>query len=636
MATHAPIPGEGMAALSQTGPSSKRVQKRSGLLPIAIAVLVLAGGAGAQETDGKTVFSQNCAACHGAPASSQRAPGLEMLRLLQPKFVLDTLTSGVMRVQAMRLNPGETRAVTEYVTGGKVTVETVDPSMGLCPAQKPLSDIAAGPRWTSWGADPANHRFASQDMARLSAGDVPKLKLQWAFGLPESSHAWSQPTVAGGRVFVGSQGGRVYALDATNGCVYWSFLAAGPVRTAIVMDRWPGRENSTLAIFATIPGWLYALDAQTGAQVWKVRVEDHISTRLTGSPVMHAGKVYVPAASFEEGMSAGGGYDCCTFRGSLSAFDAATGARIWKSEMISAATVTLKTDNKGHRLVGPSGGSIWSAPVIDAKRGAIYVTTGNGFSGPPQPLTDALVALDLDTGKLRWSRQVGQDIFVPGCNRAGNDNFSCPDRNGPDADFGSAPILAHLEGRDIVLAGQKSGAVWAVDPDREGKVVWRYQAAASSAGEFGALVWGQAADNDNIYVPVSNIQDPAHAGGLHAISLRTGSRAWVAPPPPPICPPGPGCSAAQASAPTVIDKVVFAGSADGALRAYSVQDGHVIWSADTNGAFQTVNGVKAHGGSIIGPGAAIADGMLYIGSGYGSHAARGGNVLLAYGLDHAP
>jgi len=594
---------------------------------LATGLVLAASAALAQRVDGAAVFSQNCAACHAAHGS-QRAPQLESLRLLQPKFVLDTLTSGAMRVQAMRLNPAEMRAVAEYVTGKTMMAETFDPSIGRCLAHQPMSDVSATPRWTSWGADLANRRFQPRAMAGITAEDVPKLKLKWTFGLPETSHAWSQPTVAGGRVFVGSQGGRVFALDARTGCIHWSFLATGPTRTAVVIG-----ERPNLAYFTTIPGWLYALNAETGAQVWKVRVEDHLSTRLTGSPVLYQGRLYVPSASFEEGMSAGGDYDCCSFRGSLSAFDALTGRRIWKTAMISGPLSVLKTNDAGRRLLGPSGGSSWSSPAVDPVRHAIYLTTGNGFSGPSQSLTDAIVALDLDTGKVRWSRQVGQDIFVPGCGRAGNTNFSCPDQNGPDADFGSAPILVNLaKGKDLILAGQKSGTLWAVDPDARGKVVWRYQAAPSAAGEFGALVWGQAADDRNAYVPVSNIQDPAHSGGLHAVTLATGKRAWYAPPPALMCAPGPGCTPAQAAAPSVIEGVVFAGSADGGLRAYAARDGKLLWSADANGDFATTNGVKAHGGSMIGPGPAIADGMLYVNSGYGSHGGRGGNVLLAYGI----
>jgi len=599
---------------------------------LVIAFILVAYGAQAQQVDGAAVFSQNCAMCHAA-LGSQRAPQLDSLQLLQPKFVVDTLASGAMRLQGMRLNPAEMRAVAEYVTAKTLVTEVFDPSAGRCQSPKPMADISTGPRWASWGVDLSNRRFQPRAMAGMGAEDVPRLKLKWAFGLPETSHAWSQPIVAGGRVFVGSQGGRVFALDAKTGCVRWSFLATGPIRTAVVIGDWPRRPKSHLAFFTTIPGWLYALDAETGEQVWKARVEDHLSTRMTGSPVLYKDRLYVPSASFEEGMSASSDYDCCTFRGSLSAFDAGTGTKIWKTAMISGPLSVLKTNAAGRRLLGPSGGSSWSSPVIDPTRRAIYVTTGNGFSGPPQSLTDAIVALDLDTGKLRWSRQVGNDIFVPGCGRPGNANFSCPDENGPDADFGSAPILVHLsKGRDLIVAGQKSGTLWAVDPGARGKVIWHYQAAPSAAGEFGALVWGQAADDRNAYVPVSNIQDPVHAGGLHAVELATGKRAWYAPPPPPICAPGPGCTVAQAAAPSVIDGVIFAGSADGALRAYAARDGKVLWSVDTNGEFATINGVKAHGGSMIGPGPAIADGMLYVNSGYGSHGGRSGNVLLAYGI----
>jgi polyvinyl alcohol dehydrogenase (cytochrome) len=518
--------------------------------------------------------------------------------------------------------------------GAKPPAQVGDQAAGRCVVQKSMTDANSAPHWTSWGVDLSNSRFQPRAQAGLASSDVPKLKLKWAFGLPDSSHAWSQPTVAGGRVFVGSQGGHVYSLDARTGCTYWSFVASGATRTAVVIGPWPGHPGSTLAFFTTIPGWLYALDARTGAQVWKVRVEDHVSTRLTGSPVLYKDIIYVPAASFEEGMAAGKSYECCSFHGSLSAIHAATGERIWKSDMIDAPAAALKTAPSGQRLVGPSGGSIWSAPVIDPARKAIYVTTGNGFSGPPQRNTDAIVALDLDTGHVRWTRQVGDDIFVPGCGQPGNTNFSCPDENGPDADFGSAPILAHLpRGKDLVLAAQKSGYVWAVDPDRQGTVVWRYQAAEKSAGIFGAIVWGQATDGKNIYVPVSNIQDPPHAGGLHAVVLATGKRVWVAQPADPVCAPRPGCTKAQAAAPSVIDGVVFAGSADGALRAYSTASGKVIWSADTNGEFPTVNGVKAHGGSMIGPGPAIAGGMLYVNSGYGSHEGRSGNLLLAFGIN---
>ncbi len=413
-------------------------------------------------------------------------------------------------------------------------------------------------------------------------------------------------------------------------------LVNGAMRTSVNIGPHDGNENSYIAYFSTIPGWVYAVDANTGEEVWKVRAEDHASTRTTGSPVLHDGKLYVPVASFEEGMSRGEGYKCCTFRGSLSAFDAQTGERLWKRYTIDQPLEVIRTSPSGEVAYGPSGGGIWSAPVVDPTRKAIYVATGNNFTGPLVDTTDAIVALDLDTGEIRWSRQVTEDIFLPGCRGETDENPACADENGPDFDFGSAAILAELpNGKQVIVAGQKSGWAWAFDPDDDGAVLWNYRAIATDIepGNFGGVTWGQAVDGEHMYVPVSDIQAPERAGGLHAIKLTTGERVWFVPPVAPICEPGRGCNAAQAAPPTVIDGVVFSGSADGGLRAYSTEDGSVLWTFDTNPSFETVNGIPAHGGSLIGPGPVVAGGMLFVTSGYGSHNGRGGNVVLAFGVD---
>jgi polyvinyl alcohol dehydrogenase (cytochrome) len=353
-------------------------------------------------------------------------------------------------------------------------------------------------------------------------------------------------------------------------------------------------------------------------------------------------------ASFEEGMSGGAGYECCTFRGSLSAIDATTGKVLWKTYTITDPLRVLRTGADGRRVLGPSGGGIWSSPVVDTQRRAIYVATGNGFTGPMVDTTDAILALDLATGKIRWKQQVTQDVWLPGCPRAGSvpargragraPSINCPppEQVGTDVDFGSSPILATLpDGRQLIVAGQKSGDAWAFDPDNDGAVVWKFRAALTDEdpGNFGTVVWGQAVDRENMYVPLSDIQSPARAGGLHAIELTTGKRAWFAEPVTPICKPGPGCTAAQAAAPTVIPGVVFAGSADGGIRAYSAKDGSIIWTFDTNPSFDTVNKVPANGGSLIGPGPVVAGGMVFVTSGYGSHSGRGGNVVLAFAVE---
>ena len=655
-------------------------------------VLIAAGQAAPQApvpspgggASGEAVFNQNCAMCHGANATADsRAPKIESLRLQTAESVLDALTNGVMRAQAQRLNPGEMRAVSEYASGKKLSTETVDLSIGRCTVSTPMSDPEKGPHWNGWGANLSNTRFQPANQARLTAAAVPNLKLKWAFGFPDTSHAWSQPAVAGGRVFVGSQGGRIFALDAKTGCSYWSYLASGAMRTSITIGPRPGRPNLYLAYFSTIPGWVYALDANTGEEVWKARAEDHISTRTTGSPVLYDGKLYVPVASFEEGMSGGAGYQCCTFRGSLSAFDAGTGKLVWKTYTIPDPPAVIKTGPNGEQVYGPSGGGIWSSPIIDPGRKMIYVATGNGFTEPMVDTTDAILGLDLATGKILWAHQATQDIFLPGCgSRAGtpvgNDGAdagpggrrgggaapdstavdgaargaggrggrggrgggarrpACLDQNGPDFDFGSSPILATLSrNRQVILAGQKSGFAWAFDPVNKGETLWSYKAIATDnpPGNFGGVVWGQAFDGDQMYVPVSDIQAPARAGGLHAINVSTGKRAWFSPPVTPLCKPGPGCTAAQAAPPTVIPGVVFAGGADGGLRAYSTKDGSVLWTFDTNPSFETVNKVKANGGSIIGAGPVVVNGMVFVTSGYGSHNGRAGNVLLAFGTD---
>jgi polyvinyl alcohol dehydrogenase (cytochrome) len=608
--------------------------------------IVLVQGVLAQQPNGEAVFNESCASCHGSGLDA-RAPKLDLLRVQAPESVLQVLTTGVMRTQAARLNPSERRAVAEFVTGKTLTAEAVDPSAGRCAVQTPLSNIDSTPHWNGWGVDLFNTRFQSASQAGLSADDLPKLKLKWAFGLPETSHAWSQPSVVGGRVFVGSQGGRVYALDAKTRCTYWSFIGSGAMRTTVVIGPRQGRPNAYVAYFSTIPGWVYALDANTGEEIWKIRVEDHASTRTTGSPVLYQGVLYVPVASFEEGMAGSASYECCSFRGSLSAIDAAHGKVLWKTYTITEPLRVLKTASDGRKVVGPSGGGIWSSPIIDAKRKAIYVATGNGFTGPMVDTTDAILALDLSTGKIRWKQQVTQDVWLPGCPRAASPpargggrvpsvNCAPPEEVGTDVDFGSSPILATLPGgRQLIVAGQKSGDAWAFDPDENGALVWKFRAALTNEvpGNFGTVVWGQAADEQNMYVPLSDIQAPARAGGLYAINLVTGQRSWFAEPVSPICKPGPGCTAAQAAAPTVIPGVVFSGSADGAIRAYSTKDGSILWTFDTNPSFDTVNKVKAHGGSLIGPGPVVAGGMLLVASGYGSHNGRGGNVVLAFGLD---
>jgi len=594
---------------------------------VALSVLLAcSANAWAQSSDGARVFRESCATCH-AGAAEARAPSPDALRARTPQAIVDSLVTGAMRPQGARLSGAERRAVAEFLTGKSIEGDVSGASTGRCATSTPFPDPARGPRWPGWSPLTTNTRLQTADQAGLAAADLPRLTLKWAFGFPDASVAWAQPTIAGGRVFVGSQNGTVYSLDAKTGCIRWTFGAAGGVRTAIAVGPGEGPARH-IVYFGDTGANAYALDAETGQRLWARRVDDHPSARVTGSPTLHEGRLYVPVASYEEAQGADPQYPCCTFRGSLVALDAASGAVVWKTYMIADAPQRRGSSSTGVPLWGPSGAGIWSAPTIDTARRAVYVATGNAYSAPASASSDAVVALDLATGAIRWIRQVTpNDLYVSGC-RAGNPN--CPETLGPDHDFGSPPVLARAGPRDVIVIGQKSGIAFGMDPDRNGEVLWQYR--AGQGGTLGGIEWGAAVDEERAYFAVSDITTP-QPGGIHAVSLASGTRVWFTPPPPPTCGSGRGCSGAQSAAVTAIPGAVFSGSNDGSLRAYSTTTGKVLWEFDTNREFNSVNGVTARGASLIGPGAAVAGGMVYVNSGYGAFGGRPGNVLLAFGLE---
>jgi polyvinyl alcohol dehydrogenase (cytochrome) len=609
---------------------------------LAAVVLVLgttAGQARAQTADGASLFERHCATCH-VGADIGRAPDRKALAERTPESILDALVSGVMAVQGGGLSDTDRRTLAEYLTGRRLGTDP-QPTTRRCAAVTPLGDASAGPRWNGWGATLTNSRFQAADQARLPADRVPSLRLKWAFGFPGASSARAQPAVVAGRLFVGSESGVVYSLDARTGCTYWSFAAKAGVRTAMIVGpRAAAAGTRGYALyFGDIKANVYALDASSGELLWTRKIDDHQHARITGAPAFDGQYLYVPVNGVgEEGAGSTPGYACCTFRGSVVALAAATGNVRWKRYTIDEAPTPRGKTASGQVAWGPSGASVWTSPTIDLKRRMLYVGTGNMFSGPPKKTSDAIIAMDLDSGTVKWvSQGTPDDISVGGCRDLNLQKRrpNCPPGEvGPDVDFGSSPMLVSLpRGRDLVVAGQKSGVTWAFDPDHEGAVVWQYR--AGRGGPMGGTEWGTASDGDLAYVPISDDQSAIYAragdtpGGLHAVRLATGERAWFAAPPPPRCGSGRGCSAAQSAAITAIPGIVFSGSIDGVLRAFSTRDGSIVWEFDTNREFDTVNGVKALGASIGGPGPVVVDGMLYVNSGY-STGGRPGNVLLAF------
>ena len=586
----------------------------------------------AQEPTGAALFEAQCAMCH-TPPGVERAPTLEVMGQRSPEAIVAALTDGVMALQALSLSNAQRQAVAEFITGRSVSADATVANAGLCQSTPALVDPLGGPHWSGWGVGGENLRFQTAESAGLDFNQVPNLTLKWAFGFPQSTSAWAQPAVAGGRLFVGSQNGDIYALDARTGCGHWTYSARTGVRTAISVGP---RGDGHALYFGDIGANVYAIDAETGADLWSRNVESHPGARITGAPTLHEGRLYVPVSSLEEALAGNPGYGCCTFRGSVVVLDAATGEQIWKSFTIPEEPSPRGTGPDGTTLSGPAGAAIWGAPTIDAERGLVYAATGNAYTQPAAETSDAIVAFDIDTGEIRWFNQLTpEDAFIVGC---GGNNPNCPDDEGPDHDFGASPALVTMtNGDDLLVIGQKSGMTYGLDPDREGAIVWEYRAGAGSA--LGGIEWGFAVDGDMAYFANSDVITP-NPGGLSAVRLRTGELVWKAEPPPPICA-GPGvrsgimsgCDAALPAAISVIPGVVFSGSNDGGFRAHAAESGEVIWVYDTNRDFETVNGVPASGGSLNAAGPVIVDGMVYVNSGYSFLGSREGNVLLAFGVN---
>lgn len=581
--------------------------------------------------DGAAIYKQHCATCHDAGAAV-RAPGRDVLAAMPvPQIVTALGAGGVMAVQGAPLTDAEKAAVAAHLSGGSRVAG--DPVAGMCTtgvSAAPL-DLAAHPMWNGWGNGVANTRFQDAKAAGLTDSTVPKLTLKWAFGFQGATSSSGQPTVAGGRVFVGNANSMFYALDLKTGCTHWTFKGDGGIRTAPSIARIPVNNTPRhVVMFGDIRANVYGLDAHTGEQLWKVKVDDHAMARITGAPTYHDGRLYVPVSSVEEVPGGNEKYPCCTFRGSVVALDAATGAQLWKSYMIAEEPRIVGKNALGTPIWKPAGAAIWTSPTLDLEKNRIYVATGNAYTSPAAPTSDAVVALDMATGNIAWVQQATPgDAFLVNC-KPGVGN--CPDDLGPDFDFGNSPILRTLPGgRRVLSLGQKSGVVYGLAPDENGKILWQMR--AGKGGPLGGIEWGSAADERNIYVANSDVLlSAAEAGGLSAFELATGKELWKAPAPPLNCTSGPGCTGAQSAAVSVIPGAVFSGSVDGHLRAYSTRDGKIIWQFNTMQPFETVNGVKAQGGSIDAAGPVIADGMVLTNSGYGQWRGKAGNVLLAFGL----
>ena len=584
------------------------------------------GGRGLPGSEsGWATFQGQCYGCH-ANTPKNGAPTAWQIRQMTPERIYAMLMNAAKHPEGQNLSDIQKQRIGEFMAGrpmGSIGAGEAKSMPNQCPSNPAMRDPASGPSWNGWGNDLGNTRFQPAAAARLAPADVPKLKLKWAFGLPKGMTNNAQPTVVSGRVFMAGDNGYVYSLDAKTGCVYWSFQNGSIVRNSPMVGKVTGQGATQWAVFfGDGHANVFALDAQSGKQLWKVRVDEHVVARITGGVKYYDGRVYVPLSGSEEFNSGQKDYPCCTARGGVVALDASTGKQIWKTYNVDEPK-PWKLQANGVQLYGPSAGGVWNSPTIDTVRGALYVGTGDAVTPPESPLTDAVMALDLKTGKVLWSRRAMEnDLFMGGCNGP-NRGDACPSPMGPDHDIGNSPILVTLaNGKRALFAGTKGGDVLALDPDDKGAVLFRVNPSGGPVGAArggrGNIVWGGASESGRVYYGMG-------AAGLGAIQAADGKTAWVFTAP----------QAGLGAAPTTIPGVVFQGSADGRLFAVSSTDGKSLWEFNTGQPFDTVNKVVgAHGGAIATSGAVVVDGMVYVGSGYGiSSAAQGGNVLLAFGVE---
>jgi len=586
------------------------------------------------------LFKQRCASCHEAAASSPgaRIPPVSQLKAMTPTAILKTLESGAMKPQAAALSTNERQLLANFL-GTAVTAERKREEIANpCPSGAGWKD---SPGWSSWGPGLNNTRFQAAKDAGLKAEDLPKLTVKWAFAFPDTAVLRSQPAVYRGRVFAGAQDGSVYALDAATGCVHWTTTVQAEVRSGITVAQVAGKPA---LFFGDSSGNLYGLDATTGKQLWKLSLDEHPAAKTSSTPVFYQGRLYVGVSSLEEALAVSQDYACCTFRGSVSAVQAADGKVGWKRYMIEEKAKEQRKTPRGSPMMGPSGVGVWTAPTLDPDRDTMYVTTGDNYSDPPTQMSDAVVSLRMSTGEILWSKQLtAGDAWNSSCYLAGKVN--CPESDGPDFDFASSAALVSLpNGKRALVVGQKSGMAYGIDPDQRGQILW--QARVGKGGTVGGIEWGGATDGRNLYLALSDVAfqvallpgsndrqyelDPKQGGGMFAFRVDNGERIWQTPPP--GCGDRRPCSPAQSGAVTGIPGAVFSGSLDGHIRAYSTANGKILWDYDTDREFKTVNGVQGHGGALDVGGPIVAGGMLFANSGSAQRNGLPGNVLLAFSV----
>ncbi len=569
--------------------------------------------------DPQSEFDSRCAHCHDG--SIPKAPHQIKFQLIGRNAIEAAMTKGLMQVHAQGLDVEQIGALADHLGG---TVAATVPVKRCTTQELP----AAIPALAGWSLNERATRFIPAEIAGLSLEDVGSLDVKWVFAYPGATRARSQPVPYGDTLLIGSQSGEVYALSLTEGCAHWSFTADVEVRSAIAVS-----DTGDQAYFGDIRGQVYAIDPRNGTPLWRTQAHDHPDVTITGSPRLYQNVLYVPLSSSEWGSAADPGYACCTFRGGVVAIDARSGKKLWTSYAISEEPKpTGRKNEMGVELYHPAGAPIWNNPTIDAARNQLLVGTGEAYTSPAADTSDSVIAFDLTTGARNWKYQsIAGDAWNMACFIGGGAN--CPEEDGPDLDIGAPPMLVNAGGKELVIAGQKSGDVFALSADK-GELIWRTK--VGRGGFAGGVHWGMASSGSTLFVPnADTIFTGRFTGprkpGLFALSALDGSILWHTPAPD-VCAEAdkPACDPGLSAAVTAIPGVVFAGAFDGHLRAYDATNGKVLWDFDTNQKFESVSGELAKGGSIEADGPVVYKGHVLVNSGYLFGDRMAGNALIAF------
>lgn len=618
------------------------------VLGLAAAGIGAAGFAQAQGPSahpGKAVYDAACASCHDDAPEGDRTPSTEALRRMSAGQIRSALVSGPMKPMGDALKPEQRDAVVAYLARPEANVGTAWIDDHRCGPDRAAIDLSGKPAQVGFGVNTNNDRRMTAAQAGLKTAQMADMEVAWSFAFPKTSGLRGQGVVVGSTVFYpAGQAGYLLALDTQTGCVKWAVQPPSPIRASLTFGKL-GPKGPLGLVGGDASGNLTAFDARTGNVVWRADPRHDKLVPISGTPLFAGDKILVPISAVDVGMAARPGYACCKTHGALAAVNAADGKLLWTWHTMEDAKPLGRKNSAGVEMYGPSGAPIWSSPAVDLRAGVAYTSTGESTSPPDSGTTDSLVAVDFATGRQKWVFQaLANDIWhmacpvgppAPGAKLNPNCFFANEGSVLRDHDFGGGPVIWKGKGRSLILGGQKSGEVWAVEA-ATGKKVWRHQFGKGTP--LGGVHWGIATDGVRVFAPIAdpNVPAAANAAGMYAIDIASGKLTWS-------WKAAPDCGNGRqarvrtcanrfglSAAPLVVDGALVAGGLDGRVYAWEAATGRLMWQTDTAVRFEALNKLPANGGTIDAAGPFAGDGLLFVSSGYASFGQQGGNVLVAY------